>query len=403
MAGESNPFADWGTGPSADAVTPPSAPPTRGRPAPNRHPGTVVLAVALVVAAVVLVAKLAAIGPFAATSAATVPGSPAVTVEPTVSLPLGQWLATGRVDATQGRSAANVGQQLVRAWFFEKQCNRHVSCHGEFIRQLSGGGADEAEIMSGPRVAFATFSPTTIPCASPAGAEGSEQDSYTFRQSPGDGRLVVNEQAALTGCGNSRASWFVGWNATAVPLAAAPALTANPRHAATAAAFHAAATVVCGRVNAQLDPIGVGLASDGAAINGARPPDLAAARAAAALAGVYPRLVPIIMHDYADVLQPPSGAMDAVWLRYVAVDRRQLPEQLSQLAALAKAAEALSDYERTGSGVAQQRLAAEYSIASADETPVKAYDATMRALQSQLGLPSICTNPPALSRTIPGT
>jgi hypothetical protein len=320
-----------------------------------------------------------------------------------VSLPLGQWLATGQVGGVQGTSAASVGQQLVRAWFFEKQCNQHASCHGEFIRQLSGGGADEAEIVSGPRVASATFSPTTIPCGSPAGAQGREQDSYTFRQSPRGGHLFVLEQAALTGCGNSRGSWAVTWNATSVPLAAAPALTANPRHAATAAAFHASATVVCGRVNAQLDPIGVGLASDGAAINGARPPDPAAARAAAALAQVYPRLVPIIMHDYTDVSQPPRGAMDAVWLRYGAVNRRQLPEQLSQLAAVAKAAEALSDYQRTGSAVAQQRFAAEYTIASADESPLKAYDATMRALQRQLGLPSVCTSPPALSRTITGT
>jgi hypothetical protein len=316
-----------------------------------------------------------------------------------LSLPLDQWLATGRISAASGTNVVHAGDVLVRAWYFNKVCPAHGSCYGQFVRQLSGGGAQSANIQAFPSEATASFPPTIVACSPGATAQGTEHDSFSWRQAPANGRLdAVLEVSTFTGCGSTKASALVSWNAVTVPLAPAPKFTPAPTHSTTVAVFRQTLTRVCSNVNAELVPLTTQMSKDESALKAAaRPPATAAASAAASLAKLYPQILPILMKDYVSVPQPPVP-LSADWLRYGELQRQELPEVSSALVALTNVFSALSLYERTGSLLAAQTALAEESLAGADQNGYYALHQSATALAKQLALPTICTNPPALQR-----
>ena len=128
----------------------------------------------------------------------------------------------------------------------------------------------------------------------------------------------------------------------------------------------------------------------------ARPPDPAAASAAAGLAKLYPQLLPILIKDYVSVPGPPAP-LSADWLRYGELQRQELPEVSSALVALTNVYSALSQYERTGSLTNAQQALAEESLAGADQNGYYALHQTATVLATALALPKICISPPALA------
>jgi hypothetical protein len=97
------------------------------------------------------------------------------------------------------------------------------------------------------------------------------------------------------------------------------------------------------------------------------------------------------------VPQPPDEGLGALWVVYGDLVRRQLPYATSEVAALAKAFTAISDYERTGSATDQQKGAAEYSIASSDANTVESLSPTITHLLQLLQVSTECSSPPALT------
>ena len=279
-----------------------------------------------------------------------------------LTLPLDQWLATGRISAATGTTVVRSGDMLARAWYFKKVCPTRGSCYGEFIRQLSGAGAQSANIEAIPGEAIASFSPTIVPCSPGATAEGTEHDVYRWRQAPANGHLdAVLEESSFTGCDATKGSAVVRWTAATVPLAPAPTFTPAPPHAATVASFRETLTRVCSTVNSELGPLTMQMNTNERVLRAAaRPPAAAAASAAAALAKLYPQLLPIVIKDYVTVPGPPAP-LSANWLRYGDLQRQELPEVASALVALTNALSALGLYERTGSLFDAQKALAEES------------------------------------------
>jgi len=313
-------------------------------------------------------------------------------------LPADQWLATGLVDQVHGNAGVQVSESRVRAWYFKMVCPEHARCEEEFIRQLSSGGADSTTVHDTPGRATATFSPTNVTCGSaPHARPAREYDTYTFTVPPHDGELPAREQATVTGCGGPPASYSIGWTADLVRWPAFPRATADPQHAATMIAFRQSALSVCRTVNTELAPLAAAIDRDEAVLSKSRGRDIASANAAASIAKLYPKIIPIEIKDYTDVPQPPDEGLGALWVVYGDLVRRQLPYATSEVAALAKAFTAISDYERTGSATDQQKGAAEYSIASSDANTVESLSPTITHLLQLLQVSTECSSPPALT------
>jgi hypothetical protein len=318
---------------------------------------------------------------------------------PPPTLPLDQWLATGHITTVTATSAVHAGDVLVRAWFFEEVCHAADPCGGRFVRQLSGGGAQAAEIQEIPGAATASFAPTIVPCGSgTASKQGTEHDVYSWRTSPVGGRLRgVQERSTFTGCGSGTGVAGVTWSAVAVPLVRAPAFEPSAAHSANGGAFLRALTRTCTAVNAQLAPLTAQMSRDAATIRAASGKvNAAAATAAASLATLYPRLLPIVIEDYTTAPQPPPE-FDGLWVVYGDLQRQELRELPSALAALNEVYSALSAFERTGSTTALQQALAEETLAAADQSSIAAAHRGAIALAKQLRVPGICTAPPALA------
>jgi hypothetical protein len=312
-----------------------------------------------------------------------------------MTLPLDQWLATGRVTVAVGTKTVHQGEVFVRAWYFERgACSR---CSARFIRSLSDGGAQSANLYDFPTLATASFSPTTVPCGTGT-AQGSEHDIYTLRRPPAGGHLDdVQEDSGFTGCGSQKGTAIIDWTAVDVPLARPPKLAADSARSATVAAFHTAANAVCTNVNKQLSVVTTEMVSDMATLKAAAGrPNRAAADAAARLAKAYPQLLPIMVKNYATVPQPPAP-LAANWHLYGQLQHQELPEIASALVALSKLYTAASNYERTGSPVSLDEVVAEQSLAGSDINYTSTLHTRATALAQQLGLPPICTRPPALA------
>src|ERR1700690_3498115 len=171
---------------------PPDSMPHSGR-ARGAVPVAVVCALALGA-----VAGALGVGPL---STSTTTAAKATTVSGR-ALPLDQWLATGRIYVAAGTNVVRTGDVLVRAWYFKKVCPAHGACSGQFIRQLSGGGAQTTNIQEGPGIADASFPQTIVGCGPGAATQGTEHDVYSWRQAPDNGRLdAVHEDATFAGCG----------------------------------------------------------------------------------------------------------------------------------------------------------------------------------------------------------
>jgi len=350
-------------------------------------------AAVLTVAAFAAVAGALGVGarPASATTA------PRATVVAGLALPLDQWLATGRVSSATGTNVVHAGDVLVRAWYFKKVCPAHGQCQGQFIRQLSGGGAQVANIVELAHLESASFPSTVVPCGGGAKpTQGTEHDSYAWH--PVNGHLgLVHEESVFAGCGSARAEARVDWNAVSVPLAPSPKFAPVPTRSSTVAAFHQTLTRVCSDVNAELVPVTSQMSKDVIAIRAVGSNTGAAAGdAAASLAKLYPQLLPIAIKDYVVVPSPPAPLSQG-WLRYGDLERQELPEVASELVALSNLYAALSRYERTRNLIDLQQAFAEQSLAGADQSATSGQHQTATALAKQLGVPATCTSPPALA------
>jgi hypothetical protein len=316
-------------------------------------------------------------------------GSPALTSSGVDQPPAGVWFATGRVTGVEGTVNVHVGSVLVRGWQFVGVCHGSAPCETQFSRQLSSGQYQEtmlAPIAGGQRAAFGG---SNVPCVRRTGEAATpaiEFDTYTFRQPAVDGHLSVSEKAIFNSCGGAPASISETWTATLVHPTASPAVNSDPDHASTSSAFVADATRVCSTVNTALAPIATAIKHEGGASTPA---------AAASLAKLYPKIVPLLLRNYTALPQPP-GALDRLWTTsYAELTRVHLSAVASQVTAVTHALVALGQFLHTGNGVAEQTELADLFVAGTDGPPVQSSTQDLLAEARVLGLPTICVVPPA--------
>lgn len=251
-----------------------------------------------------------------------------------VELPVGQWLATGRVAKVSGTHDRFVGEVDVRAWFFEPKYPAPGSLdtggNDKFIREVTSAGSEPGASILGANSAMITWTPTqtvsvvfgpdTVPCsAAPRAQQGTEVDTYAFSGVPRiEGARVtdsVREHASLTGCGNSRGSWTIKWTAQSI-LVALPVrlrnVVPNADHASSTSDFRAAAGRVCVATNHGLAQISQATLADIDALHGAKAPDAAAAHAASDLAVLAAKIPEVAIANFERPPQPPTGPLDTL-------------------------------------------------------------------------------------------
>jgi hypothetical protein len=392
-------------------------------PSPHRR---IVLGVLLALAIAALAVKLAGIPPFshftassaavvsepASTAAPAAPGSqqpqgsePVQTPPGTIlPAPTGQWLATGRVHGTLGVANVPVGEVVVQAWSFRNVCGEY-QCNTDLTRH-PGDGPATAKLTTFPGGLQGTFPPYSVACVEGSDnrvvphARGSERDEFLFNWTAHQHELTGQENGGIVGCGSTLANITINWTATKVPGLEAPAIPISSHHVGSASAFVAAATQVCARVNADIEPLTATIESDQQTIDARR--GVAVAEAATSLAETLPKLIPLAVRIYSEIPQPPEP-LDVLWIRAVQIEQNALAPSMSYMAATAREMNALSRYVLTEDNVQAQDAAAEAALANQDASAIPSHDALIGPIERQLNLPSSCTNLPAYSAAMKAT
>ena len=307
--------------------------------------------------------------------------------------PSGEWLATAHVRSVIGTINEHPGSMLVRAWNFDGIC-RGSSCEEDFTRELVSGQLQETALARTAHGERGTFGATSVACVRRSGqapTQAREVDSFVFPGPAAHGRLLASETATLSDCGGGTAQIVQDWSATYVNTSAAPSLPADPRHDATEAAFIADGMRECAAVNASLAAVAAGIKRQSAAASiSAR--GTSAARAASAIAALFSKIVPIVVHDYTALPQPPAP-FGQQWPAYGDAWRVYLADLVSFTTAVASGFRDLGHFNLTGDAVAQQTALAELAIGAFFEGLAHTNHDSVTGLASSLQLPAICAAP----------
>jgi hypothetical protein len=189
----------------------------------------------------------------------------------------------------------------------------------------------------------------------------------------------------------------IKWTATRVPQPTIPALPISNQHVGSQEAFIAAATSVCTRVNAQLEPLARTIEQAERAIpnQGA----VSDAESAVRLAAALPKIVPLATRILSDIPQPPQP-LGALWVRAVQIERNALVPSIDYTAAVSLAMTALSQYDLTENRLFSQEAKAYLALAKADHNAIPSPDSLIDPIEQTLGLPTICTDLPAYRAAI---
>jgi hypothetical protein len=339
--------------------------------------------------------------PAQAARAARPPALPRV--PPTGPLPRGQWLASGFVDSLNGDFAdETLDQRELRAWDFKRVCTSASRCHTEMINQFRDGRTTSAPVSQEPGHSWyqAVFPPDHTTCArEPSRPTRKETvyDTVDFGWTPHGRTLVGEETQTVIGCdANVPATAGDGWTATRVPAAPALSISPNPAHVATAAAFRAAATRACTRLNQQALPISARVGAAERALHSTTNRELRA-QAEVTIAAQLRPLLAFEAEEYDRISQPPSGPLDQLWLRDIEENRLQLAPGSAAMNALAAAMLATARYLRSGRSLDAQAVVAEGTLYAQDLAGLRGPALASQRIEQVLRLPAICTSPPALS------
>jgi hypothetical protein len=336
-----------------------------------------------------------------APAAPVVPMPPAVAPAPS---PTGQWIASGFVDYVGGDVAnASLDEPEVRAWEFVRICKTSARCSTEIVR-LQYGGTLQAPLkqINGSTWWRATFPVTNDSCAREPGKPTLKEtisDTIDLGWSSLSHRhqLIADETQTIRGCDDATATILSNhWTATPVQQPPPPAISPNPAHTASAAAFRNAALRVCTRVNQLVAPLAARIATASRTLRSTT--SRAAKAAAAATISSQLAAVPSLWaKQYSQIPQPPHGPLDILWLQDVAANRQQLAPATAALSALQAATLAESHYFAAGHSLQLQRVLAEATLFTEDVERIGPAATHSNALEHALRLPAICINPPALA------
>jgi hypothetical protein len=312
-------------------------------------------------------------------------------------MPSGQWLAVGTIQQSQSVYGDAPGQQLIRAWIFQRVCKKGAGCHTEFAASSANGSVWHAALLQGNDDSLLAVAPTTVgPCAD----GGTAQDHYDVNLSWLSENVLLATTSEWfdheTGRCTPNAYEDVEWRATPVPQTPTPTLAIRSTHAATAAAFRAAALRVCTDTNAEAIPIARRLS---ALELSARTASTRTARAdsEARIANLLGSVLPLSIKAYAEIPQPPTGGLDNLWHQDIRAIRRQLEPAAAMMAALRNGVLDTSRYLGTGDQLARQRLLTTPSLVENDAVQMVRPGATSDTLEHRLGLPEICIDEPAIA------
>jgi hypothetical protein len=340
-----------------------------------------------------------------APAAPTLPTPPAVAPAPS---PTGQWIASGFVDYVGGDVAnASLDEPEVRSWEFVRICRASTSCRTEIVRQLEYGGTSQAPLkqVRGSTWWRATFPITNDWCAREPGRPTltetiSDTINLGWSSSSNRHQLIGDETQTIKGCGTATPATISNhWTAAPVQQPPTPAISLDPDHAASAAAFRGAALRVCTRVNNLAAPLAtrIGTATEILRTTTSRSAKAAAEATIAAQLAAVPQLWAT---QYSQIPQPPDGPLDTLWLQDLAVNRQRLEPATAAFSALRAAELAQSHYFATGHSLQQQTAIADATLFAEDITQTGGSATRSNTLARTLHLPAICINPPALTAAL---